>query len=220
MSTSNHSSDAGAAFSDANAQALVALCAQVLPVWARQLLSSRSQSEGAVAEMLSAFAEIGPHLDRAARQSRQITEALAAGSGGITQLAQACEAAIQPVLDGCSPQAQAALQQVLHMIHATVDALEQIAKPFDYETQMVTQQVERMYKGFQYQDRISQMMTLLHEDITRLHDALVSPSPQAPDASAWLARLQSQYVMAEQHQQHAGEASAAAASADDDTTFF
>ncbi len=52
------------------AQDLVALAAQVLPVWARQLASSRNQSEGAVAEMMSAFAEIGPHLDMASRQSR------------------------------------------------------------------------------------------------------------------------------------------------------
>lgn len=200
------------------AQALVALCAQVLPVWGRQLASSRSQSEGAVAEMLSAFAEIGPHLDLASRQSKQITAALAQGSDGITQLALACDQALQPVLDGCSAPAKAAIGQVLAMIHTTVNALEAIAQPFDHETQMVSQQVDRMYRGFQYQDRISQMMTLLHEDILRLQEALVVPGSHV-NATEWLARLESQYVMTEQRQQH--EASGQTAATDDDeTTFF
>ncbi len=202
------------------AQSLVALTAQVLPVWARQLAGSRSQSEKAVAEMLAAFTEIGPHLDMASRQSKQIAAALAQGDGGITQLAQACDQVLQPVLAGCTPQVGVAIQQVMTMIHACVDALEQIAKPFEHETAMVSQQVERMYKGFQYQDRISQMMTLLHEDIERLQAALATPQ-QEVDAQAWLARLQSQYVMSEQRQQHSNSTLApGSAAGDEETTFF
>lgn len=201
-------------------QALVQLTAQVLPVWARQLAGARSQSEVAVADMLAAFTEIGPHLDRAARQSKQISAALAQGEGGITQLAQACDQVLQPVLAGCSPQAAQALVQVMGMIHACVDALEQMAKPFEHETQMVSAQVERMYKGFQYQDRISQMMTLLQDDMERLQATLGAPQPQV-DATAWLARLQAQYVMTEQRQQHVGAGHTAAHKPDDqETTFF
>lgn len=201
------------------AQALVALCAQVLPIWARQLVSSRSQSEGAVAEMLGAFAEIGPHLNIANRQSEQITAALAAGSGGITQLADACEQVLQPVHGQLDGAAQAAVAQVLAMIRTTVDALEQIAKPFSHETQMVSQQVERMYRGFQYQDRISQMMTLLHEDIERLETALSDPLADV-DAPAWLARLESQYVMTEQRHHHHTAETPGNAPDEDETTFF
>jgi len=201
------------------AQDLVALAAQVLPVWARQLASSRNQSEGAVAEMMSAFAEIGPHLDMASRQSRQITEALAQGDGGITQLANACDAVLQPVMAGCTPQATQAIAQVIRMIHACVDALEQIAKPFEHETQMVSQQVSRMYTGFQYQDRISQMMTVLHEDMERLQLALAEPAT-AVSTPEWLARLESTYVMREQHQQHARAGGTPGAAADEETTFF
>lgn len=200
------------------AQALVSLAAQVLPVWARQLASSRSQSETAVAEMLSAFAEIGPHLDRASRQSRQIGEALTQADG-ITQLGQACEQALLPVLAALDGPNAAAVQRVMTMVHASADALEQIAKPFDHETQMVSQQVDRMYRGFQYQDRISQMMTLLHEDIERLQAALVQPDA-ALDAPAWLARLESNYVMTEQRQQHTGAGVAGTAADDEETTFF
>jgi len=200
-------------------QALVALCSQVLPIWARQLASSRSQSELAVAEMLAAFAEIGPHLDIATRQSVQITAALAQGSGGITQLADACEQELKPVLGALDGPAMAAMTRVLLMIRSTVDALEHIAKPFSHETEMVSQQVDRMYRGFQYQDRISQMMTLLHDDIARLESALVDTSTDV-DAQAWLARLESQYVMTEQRHHHNTGSAGQAAGDDDETTFF
>jgi methyl-accepting chemotaxis protein len=85
---------------------------------------------------------------------------------------------------------------------------------------MVSQQVDRMYKGFQYQDRISQMMTLLHEDIERLQTAMTSPQTDI-DAEAWLARLQSKYVMAEQHQYHSdSDGGLDVDSGDEETTFF
>jgi len=201
-------------------QALVALCSQVLPIWARQLASSRSQSETAVAEMLAAFAEIGPHLDIATRQSVQITAALAQGSDGITQLADACEQELKPVLSALDGPAAAAMQRVLVMIRSTVDALERIAKPFSHETEMVSQQVDRMYRGFQYQDRISQMMTLLHDDMARLEQALMDTSTDV-DAGAWLARLESQYVMTEQRHHHSpSEGGTGSTTDDEETTFF
>jgi hypothetical protein len=203
--------------SAADALAFADLCAHVLPVWGRQLLSSRQQSEGAVAEMLAAFAELGPHLDMATRQSRQVSAALTQADG-ITQLAQACRQELQPVMGHLDPVAQQAVQRVLEMIGGTVLALEHITKPFVYETEKVSQQVERMYKGFQYQDRISQMIGLLHDDIERLREALVHP-PSRLQASAWLQRLESNYVMSEQRKHHHGAASASAGD-EEDTTFF
>lgn len=193
------------------------LLTALLPVWARQLGAARQQSESAVTEMLGAFTEIGPHLDRAERQSVQITQALAAGSGGVKQLALACREQLEPHLAQCTPATQQAIAQVLSLIEATVHALEQIALPFERETQLVSQQVERMYKGFQYQDRISQMMGVVLQDIERLQAAQTDPA-QRLSASAWLERLQATYVMAEQHSQHSGPAATAADDAD--TTFF
>jgi hypothetical protein len=194
----------------------------LLPVWGRHLATSRTQSEGAVAEMLAAFAEIGPHLDRAARQSQQITAALAQDEGGIINLAQACEVELQPLLAQLDGPAAATLRKVLGMVQKSVHELEQIATPFEHETQMVSQQVERMYVGFQYQDRISQMMTLLHDDMTHLQAVLADPAPplETLDPTLWLARLESQYVM--QDQRNSAKASGTPEQPGDDieTTFF
>lgn len=197
------------------------LCAALLPVWGRHLATSRTQSEAAVAEMMSAFSEIGPHLDRAARQSHQITVALSQDAGGIINLAQACAQELQPLLAQSPPAVAATLQKVMSMVQKSVDDLENLSRPFEHETHMVSQQVERMYVGFQYQDRISQMMTLLHDDMARLEVALSNPMQSADDLAqeTWLARLASQYVMQDQRHDHAAKS---ASTADDglDTTFF
>ena len=204
--------------------ARLALCAALLPVWGRHLATSRTQSEAAVAEMMSAFAEIGPHLDRAARQSKQITAALAHDTGGIINLAQACSQELVPLLTRLEPGVAATLQKVLGMVQKSVDDLERLSRPFEHETHMVSQQVERMYVGFQYQDRISQMMTLLHDDMARLESVLSNPLERADELTqeAWLARLESLYVMQEQRQHHTGQTAIGADVIDNDfdTTFF
>ena len=204
-----------------SAPAALRLCSGVLPVWARHLAASRAQSEVAVSQMLQAFADIGPHINMAERQSGQITEALSASGHGVLGLSQACEQALAPVLgDTQLPHAsRAAIDNVLGMVRTAVQALESIAKPFTHETQMVAAQVERMYLGFQYQDRISQMMALLESDIERLQQALNEPLAELPELDAWLTRLQSQYAMEEQRQSHVGGAPGAAAD-DHETTFF
>lgn len=202
------------------AQALVRLCAGVLPVWARHLATSRSQSEAAVIEMMQAFADIGPHIHKAERQSLQITQALSQSDGGVTGLVSACDQAMAPLLQGgqLPAGASAAISHVLSMVHSAVQALEDIAKPFNHETQMVAAQVERMYVGFQYQDRISQMMALLEGDIARLQRVVNGQEPAIPELQSWLSELESHYAMAEQRNDSGGSAGAGADS--NETTFF
>ena len=216
MSTkSDQSADASVA------QAVVGLCAGVLPVWARHLASSRSQSEVAVTQMLQAFADIGPHINMAERQSQQITDALSQADGGVTGLAVACERLVAPLLaDPALPAgAEVAIERVLGLVRDAVAALETISKPFTHETQMVAEQVERMYVGFQYQDRISQMMALMENDIARLQEVVDGRANELPDLDAWLHRLESQYAMEEQRQNHSGS-STNGAEDDKETTFF
>lgn len=213
----------GKQFDEQTALAMSDLCVGVLPVWARHLATSRTQSEVAVTEMLKAFADIDPHIGRAERQARQITEALCQADGGITGLAQACERLVAPVLANPALPAGAgeAIGQVLAMVRQAVDALEQIASPFSHETQMVAEHIERMYKGFQYQDRISQMLALLESDIARLQHTLAGNGAAPPKLADWLQSLESQYAMAEQRHDHHGQNSAGSPAIDnDETTFF
>ena len=201
--------------------AMVDLCKTVLPVWGRHLDAARDHAEVAVAEMLCAFAEIGPHLDMTVRQSQQINEQLVTSENGLAQLAQVCDDHLLPLIPTLEVDDALAVHHVLETIHRTIEALEQIAMPFDRESQMVSKQVERMYVGFQYQDRISQMMALLFGDMQRLQALLTEPgtNPEALSQQAWLAQLESRYAMAAQRHAHEGGA-AAATSNDNETDFF
>ena len=206
-----------------SAEAWLALCAGLLPVWGRHLSTSRVQSEGAVTQMLQAFSDIGPHINMAERQSQQINDALAQPIGGMAGLVGACEQTLSPVLQdaGLSGASRSAIEQVLGMVRNAVGAMEQISKPFQHETQMVAAQVDRMYMGFQYQDRISQMLALIEGDIVRLQQALSDNTAGVPDLAGWLLQLESQYAMSEQHQDHQAPHSAGPANnGDNETTFF
>jgi hypothetical protein len=213
------SSDKAAA-ADA-AHTLVKLCSGVLPVWARHLAASRAQSETAVSEMMQAFAALSPHMQSAQLQSQQITLALSPGDGHLIGLAQACENALAPLRDNAALPAggAAAIESALALVRTAVCAIEQINRPFSQETDAVAEQVERMYIGFQYQDRISQMIALLETDMARLQEAVDGSAADTPELQAWLARLEAQYAMAEQRHNHTGDAGAAAG-ADNETTFF
>ena len=203
--------------------ALLALCAGLLPVWGRHLSTSRVQSEGAVIEMLQAFSDIGPHINMAERQSQQINDALGQPHGGITGLVGACEQVLNPVFrdDNLSASNRSAIEQVLGMVRHAVGAMEQISKPFQHETQMVAAQVDRMYMGFQYQDRISQMLALIEGDIVRLQQAFLDRAEGVPELAGWLSRLESQYAMSEQHKDHhAPHSDDPADNGNNETTFF
>jgi ABC-type transporter Mla subunit MlaD len=201
---------------------LVKLCSGVLPVWARQLAASRAQSETAVSEMMQAFANIGPHLLTAQRQSQEITDALSQGDGKITGLAQFCAQTLAPLRQHAHlPEGgAAAIDTVLAVVTNAISAIEEINQPFSQETQVVAEQVERMYIGFQYQDRISQMIALLEGDIARLQQVL-DGAGEVPDLKAWLDGLEAQYAMAEQRQNHLGTGqTGSTADGGDETTFF
>lgn len=215
-------SGTGAAPDTARCAATLALCAGLLPVWQRHLATSRAQSETAVAQMLQAFSDIGPHIDMAERQSQQINDALVQTEGGVAGLGDACEYALKPLLQDAniSDADKVALESVIAMVRRSVGALEQIAKPFQHETQMVAQQVERMYIGFQYQDRISQMMALLESDMVRLQEAMLVQDAPAPELKDWLTQLESQYAMAEQRENHVDAQGDFSQPDSNETTFF
>jgi len=131
----------------------------------------------------------------------------AATDSALVQLA--CE--VLPVwirhLASSRGQSEAAVGQMLA-------AFGELAPLLSAPSSTATDAVDRMYQGFQYEDRVGQMMALLQQDMERLLAALTCADASL-DATQWLQRLQSGYVMAEQHQVHGQTASG-----QDETTFF
>lgn len=115
-------------------------------------------------------------------------------------------------------QSEAAVNQMVAAFGQIVPSLptQGDAKPTSAN---LTDPVERMYQGFQYEDRISQMVALLQQDMLRLLTAF-SESDTSLDAGQWLARLEDSYVMAEQRQQHHAGGPDQPPQDLDETTFF
>lgn len=203
------------------AQTLVTLCAGLLPVWSRQLATARSQSEVAVSEMMQAFSSITPHVQLAESHSQRIAQAMHQGDPCLAGLSRACEQALAPLVNHAQLPAGGAdaIAAVLALVRQAVATVEQFSQPLTQETQHVAAQVERMYMGFQYQDRISQQIALLETDMARLQEVVDGRCAEPPDLPAWLARLEAQYAMTDQRQSHGGTDQASAA-ADQETTFF
>jgi methyl-accepting chemotaxis protein len=85
------------------------------------------------------------------------------------------------------------------------------------EAEVVATHLDRLLTGFQFQDRISQMLTLLESDMLRLQQVLAAQTPEVPPVASWLAHLESQYAMDEQRQGQAGPGEAAGSR---ETDFF
>jgi len=215
---------AGLAVSPRKRAALAALCLKVLPIWGRQLATSRTQSEVAVTEMLKAFSAIGPHLETAVQQSKQIIEAMVPANGavGMNGLVAACELELTPLAQSMDAESAAPIQRALDLIRQSVRTLENATGDLPYDAKTVGEKIEQMYIGFQYQDRVNQMMSLLQDDMANLQTILETPhaSHDALAIDPWLTRLESLYAMAEQRRDHDKDGHAASAGMSNETSFF
>jgi hypothetical protein len=190
-------------------QAVVDLCAGLLPVWTRHLAASRMQSEAAVTSMLQAFAGIGQQLQQLQqfqRQSDPVKPVPLLSASTVEHLLTVCEQRLSPLIeDEALPQGyRQTLREVLKLVHATAGTAAGIDPNPTPAPAPIDIQIEAMYAGFQYQDRISQMMALLESDMLRMQQVLDGGLADIPQIGQWLAQLESQYAMAEQRLSHHG----------------
>ncbi|MEB0136605.1 methyl-accepting chemotaxis protein [Actimicrobium sp. CCC2.4] len=84
--------------------------------------------------------------------------------------------------------------------------------------------VENLLVSLQYQDRISQILSVLDDDMLRLRQAVEDEQAALPTPQAWMAVLDSTYTMEEERHGYVPAKrkaiGQAVASADDDVTFF
>jgi len=173
-------------------QALVALCASVVPEWARQLATAQTQAETARLELLAILSTMESLLNSAESPSHQKTAALTAQGSDIAQLALACENELTPLLGESKPHVVTAIRRVVGLIRQAVEVQTPVVANPNEVNMSLRQQLLRMKIGFQDQDRLSQRMTLLHEDMAHLQAILAAPGsdPHTLSPQAWLAQQQ------------------------------
>lgn len=78
----------------------------------------------------------------------------------------------------------------------------------------------RLLEAFQYQDRLSQRLSLLEQDVSRLQEQLQDAGVHLPDPNTWLARLRGEYAMSDQHVDHHADGERNGAAGAQETHFF
>ena len=121
------------------------------------------------------------------------------------------------------------IEKVLDQFQSTATGLSDSAEVMRTESQLIQSEIADVLVALQFQDRISQVLSHVRNDLDKLNQTLDASGqqlaqgeiPQPLDAAAWLDALTSTYTMPEQYAVHGGEAPAAQAQASSaEITFF
>jgi methyl-accepting chemotaxis protein len=167
------------------------------------------------------FAVIAAEIRRLSADSadtaRRITQRIAQIN---TVIADTSDAAIQSA--DHDSQAIAVSGGVITDVLAHVRELSQDSLQMLERGQVIRTNIESLIVGLQFQDRVSQVITTVDDDMGRLEQTLeMDESP--PDLATWLAELQRHYTMRDQRHNHsasAGSPSGPAAPAVRKAVFF
>lgn len=118
---------------------------------------------------------------------------------------------------------------VLERVNTLGGSLEQMRT----QGQSIRSEIESLLVAFQFQDRISQILGVVIDDIDRLNQTLANEDHAIPTPEVWLERLRSTYTMHEERDNHPVPAKriatkpvratskvAEASATDDEVTFF
>ena len=119
-------------------------------------------------------------------------------------------------------QAEQAIQGVLGRFEGITGKLQGASELLRQESEGIGQELSEVLVALQFQDRVSQILSQVHQRMADLHQhvqqACGANAPLSLDVAAWLAETERTYAMQEQRNNHHGRASKAPAASD--ITFF
>ncbi|KAB2839829.1 MAG: chemotaxis protein, partial [Burkholderiales bacterium] len=109
--------------------------------------------------------------------------------------------------DAVVAEAGAVIERVIARFNASTGALADTARHLEQESEGVREQVSEVIVNLQFQDRVSQILSLIEKDMARLEErlardrkTLASSAPAtAIDAAHWLREFEAGYTTLEQH---------------------
>ena len=125
-------------------------------------------------------------------------------------------------------QSEQIIEHVVGRTQAAAQGLASVSDVLRSETQSIGEEVAEVLVALQFQDRVSQILGHVGQDMGKLKERLVEheagcargDAPVSLDASSWLKELSHTYTVPEQHVVHRGGKPAAAAAEADEITFF
>ena len=143
-------------------------------------------------------------------------------NNAITQLVQAASSSADQDSHSVA-ESENSIQVVLTRFQTITGRLAESADLLKQESYGIRDEMTEVLVNLQFQDRVSQILSHVRDNMHALHDHLLQASqtpdqPVAIDARQWLARMETTYATDEQRRLHHGEASVQPNS--QDITFF
>lgn len=165
--------------------------------------------------------EIRQLSDASAQTGKQITERMS----HVTELMKnTVDIATRAAVDD-----KIAIELSTHVVEDVLSHVRELgvsAETMRGQGSVICGDIENLLVNLQFQDRVSQAISVIDEDLRRLQCHVETNLP-VPSLDAWMHQLQKSYTMNEQHDVHASRASgahapkaAATAAAADEVTFF
>jgi methyl-accepting chemotaxis protein len=125
-------------------------------------------------------------------------------------------------------QSEEVIQHVVGRARTAAMDLAESSSMLRQETCSIGEEISEVLVALQFQDRISQILGHIGQDMDKLHERISAhekaradgDSPVAVDAGAWLEELSHTYTVPEQLVVHRGGKPAAAVAQIDEITFF
>ncbi len=119
------------------------------------------------------------------------------------------------------------IEHVIKRFRGATTSLLDSSRELREESQAVGQEIAQVLVSLQFQDRVSQVLGLVRDDLEKLQqtltqaqqDSAAGPPPTLLDADAWLEQLAHTYTMPELHHVHRGNAQSASSN-ESEITFF
>jgi methyl-accepting chemotaxis protein len=195
------------------------------------LLALNAAIEAArVGEQGRGFAVVATEVRALSRQSsetgKRIAETVDAVSRSITSTMDISEQFAQREAEMISG-SEKSIERVLGQFHDAATGLTESSEILRQESRAIHGEISDVLVALQFQDRVSQVLTHVQQDMSKLEQHLDTHSQQTGsndenthlvDAGNWLAELSQTYTTAEQHALHNGARQEATASPS--VTFF
>jgi methyl-accepting chemotaxis protein len=152
------------------------------------------------------FAVVAQEVRRLAGQAREAGRRLGQHvSASVERIAELRRCAMRQDTDEdeLHRQAEDAARAVLHDMLRSTHAHWETARSLQDGQRSIQEEMERILMELQSQDRLSQMLTAVTDDMERMRRWLDGiDDPHAQSVSQWLERLSSSYTMEDQHTSH------------------
>jgi methyl-accepting chemotaxis protein len=156
----------------------------------------------------SGFAVVAHEVQQLATQSGEVAQTMMSRTMAIESELSAVrvrQSAMDHTDEALQADAEAAARVVVADLLGDISQLGRTSRELQLAGEAVQAEVERVLMNFQSQDRLSQMLQCVTDDMGRMHEWLAEQGDlSAAQVEGWLERLDASYTMEEQRSEHHG----------------